>query len=170
LDVNRTDGGSRRFILVEMEEAICQSVTAERLTRAIQGHNDLPALGGGFRYCRLGPPVFDETGGIRTGVKFGELAAHVYFTETGEPIPKRNNGRTPLLGVHNGKAVYLLFNGILGDRSPGGGNVLTNAVLKALPLHDGPRVIYGEGCRLRKPRLKREGIVFKQIPYGIKVS
>ena len=101
---------------------------------------------------------------------FGELAAHVYFAETGEPLPKRNGGKSPLLGVHNGKAVYLLFNGILGDRSFGGGNVLTNPVLKSLPAHDGPRVIYGEGCRLGAARLKREGIVFKQIPYGIKVS
>ena len=170
LGLNNADGGNRRFILVEMEEAICQTVTAQRLTRAIQGHNDLPALGGGFRYCRLGPTIFDETGNIRSGVAFGELASHVYFTETGEPLPRRTNGKTPLLGVHNGKAIYLLFNGILGDRSPGGGNVLTNAVLRAMPAHDGPRIIYGEGSRLGKTRLKREGIVFKQIPYGIKVS
>ena len=115
--------------------------------------------------------VFDETGNIRAGVTFGELAAHVYFAETGEPLPKRNGGKSPLLGVHNGKTVYLLFNGILGDRSFGGGNVLTNPVLKSLPSHDGPRrLIYGEGCRLGAARLKREGIVFKQIPYGIKVS
>jgi site-specific DNA-methyltransferase (adenine-specific)/adenine-specific DNA-methyltransferase len=170
LDLNKADGGNRRFILVEMDESICQSTTAQRLTRVIQGHNDLPALGGGFRYCRLGSLVFDETGNIRAGVTFGELAAHVYFTETGEPLPKRTNGKTPLLGVHNGKAVYLLFNGILGDRSPGGGNVLTNTVLKALAAHDGPRIIYGEGSRLGAARLKREGIVFRQIPYGIKVS
>jgi len=170
LALNASDEGARRFILVEMEEETCQTVTAQRLTRAIQGHNDLPALGGGFRYCRLGPPIFDEGGNIRSGVTFGELAAHVYFAETGEPLPKRNNGKSPLLGVHNGKAIYLLFNGILGDRSPGGGNVLTNAVLRALPPHDGPRIVYGEGCRLGKARLKREAVAFKQIPYGIKVS
>ena len=129
--LNKADGGNRRFILVELEDAICQPVTAQRLTRAIEGYKDTPALGGGFRYCRLGPSVFDETGNIRAGVTFGELAAHVYFTETGEPIPKRKDGKSPLLGVHNGKAIYLLFNGILGDRSFGGGNVLTNPVLKS---------------------------------------
>ena len=32
------------------------------------------------------------------------------------------------------------------------------------------KVIYGEGCRLGEGRLKREGVVFKQIPYAIKVS
>ena len=170
LDLNKADGGNRRFILVEMEESICQPVTAQRLTRTIEGYKDTPALGGGFRYCRLGAPVFDETGNIRAGVTFGELAAHVYFAETGEPLPKRNGGKSPLLGVHNGKAICLLFNGILGDRSFDGGNVLTNPVLKSLPAHDGPQVIYGESCRLGAARLKREGIVFKQIPYGIKVS
>jgi len=175
LDLNKADGGSRRFILVEMEEAICQNVTAQRLRKVVEGYTNakgekVEGLGGGFRYCRLGPTIFDETGNIRSGVTFGQLAAHVYFAETGEPLPKRNGGRTPLLGAHNGKAIYLLFNGILGDKSPAGGNVLTSAVLKSLPPHDGPRVIYGEGCRLGKPRLKRERIVFKQIPYGIKVT
>jgi site-specific DNA-methyltransferase (adenine-specific)/adenine-specific DNA-methyltransferase len=176
---NKADGGNRRFILVEMEEDICRDVTAQRIRKAIEGYGDTPGLGGGFRYCRLGPTIFDETGNIRAGVTFNELAAHVYFTETGEPLPKRTNGKTPLLGVHNGKAIYLLFNGILGDRSPRGGNVLTNAVLKmlppppaSLPKDEGSmtRIIYGEGSRLGKARLKREGILFKQIPYGIKVS
>ncbi len=175
LDLNKADGGNRRFILVELEEDICRNVTAQRLQRVIEGYTNargqhVEGLGGGFRYCRLGPPIFDETGSIRAGVTFGELAAHVYFAETGEPLPKRNGGRTPLLGVHHGKAIYLLFNGILGDRSPRGGNVLTDAVLKSLPAHDGPRIVYGEGCRLGTARLKREGVVFKQIPYAIRVT
>ena len=32
--------------------------------------------------------------------------------------------RSPLLGVHNGAAYYLLYNGILKDKSVAGGNVL----------------------------------------------
>jgi hypothetical protein len=66
--------------------------------------------------------------------------------------------------------VYLLFNGIMGDKSVGGGNVLTNEILRRLPAHEGTKVVYGEGCRLGAARLKREGIVFRQIPYEIKVS
>lgn len=113
--------------------------------------------------------MFDETGNIATEVSFADLASHVFFTETGSPIPKRADGKTPLLGVHQGKAVYLLFNGVLGDKRPAGGNVLTAAVLASLPAHDGPKVVYGEGCRLGEARLKREGIAFKQVPYEIKV-
>jgi adenine-specific DNA-methyltransferase len=86
------------------------------------------------------------------------------------PLGLASCDKSPLLGIHNGVAVYLLFNGILGDRSIDGGNVLTGPMLKAIPTHDGPKVIYGEGNRLGSERLKREEITFKQIPYEIKVS
>jgi len=126
-------------------------------------------LGGGFKYCVLGRPMFDQAGNIAESVSFADLAAHVFFTETGVPIPDRN-AKSPLLGVHQGQAVYLLFNGVRGDKRPNSGNVLTGKVLDELPPHDGPKVVYGEGCRLSPSRLRREGVVFKQVPYEIKVS
>jgi hypothetical protein len=115
--------------------------------------------------------LFDEHGQVCREVRFADLARHVFFTETGEPLPKATNGKkSPLLGVCRGTAYYLLFNGIMGDKRPDGGNVLTGKLLADLPQHDGPKVILGEGCRLGSARLKRERIIFKQIPYGIKVS
>ena len=166
---NKANGGDRRFILVEMDPKICREVTAERLKRVIEGYGNEEPLGGGFRYCTLGEPLFDETGAIRASVKFPELAAHVFFTETGSPIPKRATGKSPLLGVYNGVAVYLLFNGVLGDKRPQGGNVLTRDVLASLPPHDGSKVIYGESCRLGAAHLRQESITFKQVPYDIQV-
>ena len=177
LELNKQDGGTRKFILVEIETDVCREITSKRLERNILGYtpasgkkmNHIAGLGGGFKYCILGRPMFDETGGIADSVKFHELAAHVFFTETGVPIPVRNVKST-LLGTHEGKAVYLLFNGVKGDKRPNGGNVLTCKVLAELPPHNGPKVIYGEGCRISPPRLRREGITFKQVPYEIKVS
>lgn len=163
-------GGNRRFILVEMEPTIAQAITAERLKRVIQGYGDTEGLGGGFRFCTLGPTLFDAEGRIRAEVTFDELARHVFFVETGEPLPKRANGKSPLLGVSRGTAVYLLYNGILKDKSPNGGNALTRAVLAHLPPHDGPKVIYGTSCRVGPERLQSENITFKQIPYAIKVA
>lgn len=58
----------------------------------------------------------------------------------------------------------------MGDRRPASGNVLTTAVLQALNErcgHDGPKVIYGEACRLGDARLRAEGIVFKQLPHAV---
>jgi hypothetical protein len=153
LQQNKEDGGNRRFILVEMEQNICRDITRERLRRVIEGYDDTPGLGGGFRYCKLGEPLFDEHGQIRKEVQFADLARHVFFTETGEPQPNIGEANSPLIGIHNGTAHYLLFNGILGDNRVNGGNVL-----------------FGEGCRLGPERLKREGVTFKQIPYEVKVN
>ena len=75
---------------------------------------------------------------------------------------------SPLLGIHNGVAYYLLFNGILGDKRPDGGNVLTSKVLALLPPFNGPKVMYGESSRFGSERLQMERITFKQTPYDIK--
>lgn len=66
-------------------------------------------------------------------------------------------------------AYYLLYNGILGDRRPQGGNVLTSAVLNSLPFIDEQEkiVVYGESCRLGASRLQQANITFKQIPYDV---
>ena len=168
LELNKQDGGSRRFLLVEMEPSIAAPITAERLKRVISGSEKRKGLGGGFRFCELGATLFDPTGQIRPEVKYEDLAQHIHFIETGSPLPRVENPQYPLLGVHNGLAIYLLYNGVLKDKSPHGGNVLTYELLETLPPHDGPKVIYGNGCRIGEQRLRDLGIVFKQIPYEIR--
>lgn len=179
LDLNREDAGRRRFLLVEREPDIAREITAERLRRVVQGYSYLgnrgnaatvEGLGGGFRFCELGPSLLDQDGAIREEVTFAELARHVFFTETGVPLARRPDRTSPLVGVHNGTAVYLLYNEMLGGRRRDGGNVLTSALLAELPPHDGPKVIYAESCRLGESRLRRENIVFKQTPYDVRVG
>ncbi|MDR4475310.1 MAG: site-specific DNA-methyltransferase [Nitrospira sp.] len=165
----------RRFILVEMEPKIAQDITAERVRRVAEGYKNakgesIEGLGGGFRYCELGEPLFDESGKIRETVSFSDLARHVYFTETGEPLPRGRVTKSPFLGECRGVGVYLLYNGILDDKSAQGGNVLTRAVLAKLPKFEGQKVIYCAGCLLGKDRLQAERILIRQTPYEIKVS
>lgn len=175
LQLNKEDGLNRRFILVEMDSNICRNVTAERLRRVCKGYsksesNEVEGLGSGFRFATLDEPLFDEQGKIRNTVRFPELARHVYFTETGEPLTKQVKPTSPLIGKWNKIAVYLLYNGILKDKTPNGGNVLTLDALAHLPDHDGPKVVYGTACRLGAERLRLENIVFKQLPYRLKVD
>jgi adenine-specific DNA-methyltransferase len=174
MQLNRQDGGNRRFILVEMDSNICRNVTAERLRRVCAGYDKpdkthVSGFGGGFRLCALGTPCFDEEGKIQPGISFADLARHVFFTETGQPLPKNEKPDTPLIGIYLETAVYLLYNGVLKDKRPNSGNALTHAALAGLPVHDGPKVIYGTSCRLSKARLKESRIIFKQIPYGIRI-
>ena len=111
-------------------------------------------------YARL--ILFDESGHVSEGIRFAPLAAHLWFVSTGFPFSGRAD--SPFLGSHEGIGYYLLYNGILGDKRPNGGNILTSKVLAGLPPHDGAKVIFGEGCRLSAERLTREGITFRQIP------
>jgi adenine-specific DNA-methyltransferase len=169
------DKEPHRFILVEMESKVAREVTAERVRRVAQGYTNakgekVEGLGGGFRFCELGEPLFDEGGKIRETVSFADLARHVYFTETGEPLPRERVTKSPFLGVCRGVGIYLLYNGILADKSANGGNVLTRAVLAQLPLFDGQKVIYCAGCLLGRDRLQAERIIVRQTPYEIKVA
>ena len=177
LKQNSDDGGSRRFILIEMDNNIATNITAERLKRVTQGYTytdqkgnekQEAGLNGGFRFCELGVTLFDPNRQIRDEVKYNDLAQHVYFIETGQPLPQNAKKHFPLLGVSNETAVYLLYNGILKDKSVNGGNVLTYDVLERLPKHDGIKVIYGNGSRISKARLSDLRISFKQIPYEIR--
>ena len=169
----------RRYIGIEMG-AHAVSHCVPRLNQVIDGEQGGISKsvgwqgGGGFRFYRLGPTVFDAAGQIRADVPFPVLAAHVYFSETGRPW--RGNGATPFLGLHDGRAYALLYNGILGDRRADGGNVLTRATLsvirEAMARRDagfaGPLTVYGERSRLMPATLDRERVTFKQVPYHIK--
>lgn len=166
----------RRWIGIEMGEHATTHCTP-RLQKVIDGEQGGISTavgwqgGGGFQLLQLGAPLFDEQGDIHPEVRFADLAAFIWMRETGTALPAQAaSGPLPLLGVHEGTAYFLLFNGILGDRRPASGNVLTTAVLQALNAlcgHDGPKVIYGEACRLGDARLKAEGISFKQLPHAV---
>ena len=163
------------FILVELNDEVARSKTRERVRKAIEGYTPLAGkkrvtvdgLGGGFQFCRLSAePLFDANGQIRSDVKFAQLAEFVWFAETGTGFT--GTADSPLLGVHEGRAIYLLYNGILKDKSVGGGNVLTGPVFDVLPKFVGPKVIYAAANRMGA-RATREGITFKQTPYALEV-
>ena len=163
----------RQYIGIEMgEHAITHCIP--RLKKVVDGEqggisNDVNWQGGGgYHFYKLGEAIFDEEGKINPAVRFRALAAHIWFTETHIPLRTKGKKASPLLGVHNGIAYYLLYNGILGDQSKDGGNVLTGKILASLPPHQGQKVIYGELTTFSSQRLARENILFKQVPYDIK--
>lgn len=161
----------RRYIGIEMGE---HAVThcAPRLKKVIDGEQGGISKavnwqgGGGFTFYRLGETVFDEQGKINPKVRFNALAAHVWFSETHTPLTAV--AKNPLLGIFNETAYYLLYNGILGDKTPEGGNVLTARVLRDLPEYAGKKVVYGEMSLLDEAELRTQQVTFKHIPYDIK--
>lgn len=163
----------RRFIGIEMGEH-AKTHCIPRLEKVVAGEQGGISQavnwqgGGGFSFYTLGDPAFDEDGRLNTAVKFATLAAYVWHVETG--IPGQQTFNSPLLGVHDGVAYFLLYNGILGDRRPSGGNVLTSAILthlRDLCPADLPFMVYGETSRIGPARMAAENIRFKQIPYDV---
>lgn len=165
----------RRWIGIEMGEH-AKTHCIPRLEKVMSGEQGgISSLvewtgGGGFNFCTLSSSIFDADGAINQEVNYDTLAAFVWNFETKRPGKAKY--QAPLIGIHNNVAYYLLYNGILGDRKPESGNVLTTKVLKLLNElfpYDGPKVIYGEACSLGENKLDAERITFKQIPYDINV-
>lgn len=166
----------RRYIGIEMGD---HAVThcAPRLQRVVDGEQGGISKaqnwqgGGGFRFYRLGPPVFTEDGQIQPNIRFPVLAAHIWFAETGSSWTEPKY-LTPFLGARDGKGYALLYNGILGDKSVSGGNVLTRKTLATIRAAQGdftgPLTVYGERTSLSETTLRSELIEFKQTPYDVK--
>ncbi|EFF84636.1 MULTISPECIES: site-specific DNA-methyltransferase [Acinetobacter] len=166
---------SRRYIGIEMGEH-AKTHVIPRLEKVIEGEQGGISKavdwqgGGGFSFYTLGSPVFDDNGFLNSDVKFKDLASYVWWLETKFALNQTEAFENPFLGVHDGTAYYLLYNGILGDRRPNGGNVLTSSVLNHLNechAHDGKRIVIGEASRLSPARLEAMNIEFKQIPYSL---
>lgn len=165
----------RQYIGIELGEH-AQTHCLPRLQKVVDGEQGGISKdvewqgGGGFHFYRLGEAVFDEEGHINPDIKFAPLAAHVWFSETG--IPYQGKADSPFLGIHDDVAYALLYNGILGDKRPNGGNVLTRKVLEELqqlnPDFEGSWVIYGESSRITPTKLDEQKITFKQTPYDIR--
>lgn len=184
MKLNKADGGRRRFILVEMKESIARKITSERIRRVVQGYTSskkesVVGLGGGFQFYKLSDePLFQASGAIRSDVPYEQLAEFVWFMETGTGLAESeiNNRklRTPYLGTHKGRAIFLLYNGILKDKTDMGGNVLSGRTLgylgEILPDFDGPKVIYGARTRYDKSKLTKLGITFHQLPYELAIK
>jgi adenine-specific DNA-methyltransferase len=165
----------RRWIGIEMGEH-AKTHCLPRLRKVIDGENGgiSEAVdwkgGGGFRFLKLGAKAFLEDGTVSPHIRFNALASYIWFLETGHPSEQKKF-TTPVLGDYAGNAIALLYNGILGDKSVDGGNVLTQPVWthlkKSVPTETREIVIYGEACRLSAPRLKQLHVTFKQIPYDV---
>lgn len=169
----------RRYIGIEVGD---HAVThcAPRLRKVIDGEQGGISKsvgwtgGGGFRFYRLGEAVFGEDGALTPGIAFSTLAAHIWFAEIGHAPDRAPDG--PLLGVRDDRAVALLYNGVLGDKRPAGGNVLTRSTLavirealdRAAADFDGRLTVYGERSALSAATLEAARIDFKQTPYDVK--
>ena len=160
LRLNAEDGGSRRFILAELDD-YADTVTAERVRRVIAGYGEgSNAVGGidsGFSYYELGPALFRGDGTLSPDVTRADLARYVWATETRAPYEDLADEHPYLLGEHAQAVYYLAW-------EPGEETALTYDLLRGLPRKGSPTVIYADRCAIAPERLDEMGVVFKRVP------
>ncbi len=115
-DLNKEDGGNRKFIMVECEDYADQ-LTAERVRKIIKGVPGAKdkklknGLGGSFSYFELGEPI--EMQSILEGKNlpsYTDLARYVFYTATGEEfLPDKINETKHFIGESKDYEVYLFY-------------------------------------------------------------
>jgi adenine-specific DNA-methyltransferase len=110
LRANARDNGTRQVILVETED-YADTLTAERVRRAISGYESTKGLGGTFTYCTLGAPV--ELDKVLTGEtlpSFTGIGAALFHMATSRALdPKQVREADFYLGEANGQHVWLIY-------------------------------------------------------------
>lgn len=158
LKQNAEDGGSRRFTLIEMEN-FADSLTAERVRRAIRGEGGQPYLGpeAGFDFYALGEELVNEAGDdINPEIKREELARFVLFLETGRAVEGIAEDGSGYVGTANGRDVYLLY-------VPDQTTTFGEDEFSELPTA-GRKVVYADRCTVDEEELAANGITFRKLP------
>lgn len=162
LNMNKADGGHRRFILVEMMD-YADSITAERVKRVIQGYGEgkkaVEGTGGSFSFYDLGEPLLIGDC-LNESVGPEKIREYVWFMETRAPYAPATGENPYYLGTCNDTGYYFYY-------EPEQVTVLDYPFLSTITEKSGSTVIYADRCSIGADKLAQMGIVFKKIPRDI---
>lgn len=172
-DLNKKDGGNRKFILVECED-YADKITAERVRRVIKGVPKAKAetlkkgLKGTFSFFELGKAI--ELESILDGANlptYKELASYIFYTATGEEFDEKAiDAKTGFIGESNNYLVYLLYKP---DLTKLKNLALTLDIAESLPplKKEKRRLIFAPTKYLDQDYLDQFRIDFCQLPFEI---
>ena len=162
LNMNKADGGHRKFILVEMMD-YAESITAERVRRVIRGYgegkNAVDGTGGSFSYYELGEPLLIGED-LNEAVAPENIREYIWFMETKTPYTPAAGENLYYLGQHNDTGYYFYY-------EPQRITVLDYDFLSTITEKTVGTVIYADRCSIDDGKLSQMGIVFKKIPRDI---
>jgi len=160
LNLNKQDGGNRKFILIEMED-YAETITSERVKRVINGYSETEGTGGSFDYYELGQSLFLEDGNLNELVGIEKIRQYVFYTETKTPLTKtKYKDNEYFLDKHNDTCYYFHYEQ---DEV----TTLNHAFLATMKTKAEQYVIYADNCLLTKDFITKHHIIFKKIPRDI---
>ena len=161
LNLNKEDGGNRKFILVEMED-YANTITAERVKRVINGYGEgskaIEGTGGDFTYYELGEPLFLDNGFLNEEVSLDKILEYVWYSEAKTPFTKPKEDY--LLGSKNDTAYYFYY-------QKDSLTTLDESFLRSIKTKASQYIIYADNCLLDQSIMDKYKIVFKKIPRDI---
>ncbi len=177
LDLNKEDGGNRKFILVECED-YADEITAERVRRVIKGAPKArdeklkKGLGGSFTYCSLGDEINAENMLRGKLPDYKQLAEYIFYTATGKSlsaVPKTSPswfiGKTENYSFH---LVYKPDVDFLRSKESALHLDLAEAVQKFNKDLKKISLVYAPASYITQKNLKRKyGIQFCRLPTAI---
>ena len=164
LNMNKADGGNRKFILVEMMD-YADSITAERVKRVIDGYGEdkkaVEGTGGNFSYYELGPVLLLPNGNLNEEVGPQKIREYVYYMETKEPLPAEQPTDEPyFMGLCRNTAYYFYY-----ERERV--TTLDHVFLATVQTKAEGYTIYADLCAISQETLRKYNITFKKIPRDI---
>lgn len=162
LNLNKLDGGNRKFILVEMED-YADKITAERVRRVVNGYGDTEGIGGDFCYYDLGPEMLLD-GNLNEAQPIEKIREYIYYTETNKPLDSQRVeqvGHEFFLGDLDNTSYYLFYKK----------TEITTLDFDFLATIKQPSeryVVYADNCVLSKDFLFEHNITFKKIPRDVR--
>jgi len=116
LELNKKDGGNRKFILIECED-YADKITAERVRRVIHGVPSAKdkllkaGLGGAFTYCTLGKAVeAEKILNCEDLPSYKDLASLLFHTVTMKTIvPSKINEKSSYVGESENYHIWLIY-------------------------------------------------------------
>ena len=164
LNMNKADGGHRKFILVEMMD-YADSITAERVKRVIDGYGEdkkaVEGTGGNFSYYELGPVLLLSDGNLNEEVGPQKIREYVYYMETKEPLPAEQPTDEPyFMGLCRNTAYYFYY-----ERERV--TTLDHVFLATVQTKAEGYTIYADLCAIPQETLRKHNITFKKIPRDI---
>lgn len=161
LNLNKQDGGNRKFILVEMEN-YAESITAERVKRVISGYGEgnkaVEGTGGDFSYYELGKPLFLEENILNEEVGEDKIREYIWYSEVKTPYQKQEENY--LLGKQYQTAYYFYY-----DKEKL--TTLDENFLRTLKTKAEQYIIYADNCLLDPDFMNKHSLIFKKIPRDI---
>lgn len=162
LNMNMSDGGNRKFILIEMGD-YADSITAERVKRVIHGYGEgkkaVSGTGGDFSFYELGAPLMKD-GFLNEDASEKAICDYVYFMDTRENRAQEKADEPYFLGTHQGAAYYFYY-------KKGEATVLSYDFLATVKTEAESYVMYADSCLLSAEELSKYHITFKKIPRDI---